>query len=140
MTELFTGNSAGSKRESSKRKAKEKTDITHIVPEKVVETVEEERDNSDFDPGWSPVKEEEKRKKRGRPSFAAKKRKAPDSIELEAQPPRKGGRKKRNMDGTNKKLFCKIDEKLIASVSDEDIDISPYKVSSKFLKIIYNMD
>jgi hypothetical protein len=95
--------------------------------------VDEEQGDSDSDPAWTPAaksvgEEEEKRKKRGRPPMISKRR---DLVHGEQSvAPKRPGRKRRNqVEAANAtKLTCKIDEKLLASVSDEDIDISPFKV------------
>lgn len=103
--------------------------------------------DSDSDPAWTPAAklagdEEEKRKKRGRPVISKRSRKVMDedgysSGDLPA--PKKSGRKKHDMYSrhSNSKLSCRIDEKLLASVSDEDIDISPFKVCVNLLFITF---
>lgn len=128
------------RRETSKRKAKER------IPKRVVEiSDEEEQGDSDSDPAWTPAatligEEEEKKKKRGRPVISKKSKRlldeegysSGDVVVLKSR-----GRKK-NDGSSSSKMSCKIDEKLLAAVSDEDIDISPFKViySFSFLRIL----
>lgn len=104
--------------------------------------VEEELGDSDSDPAWTPAakpgEDEEKRKKRGRAVVPKRKRPGGGGDELGGEHPlgpgpKRAGRKRRSQFDANArsnaiKLSCKIDEKLLASVSDEDIDISPFKV------------
>lgn len=94
-----------------------------------------------MDPAWTPAAKpiedhEDKRKKRGR-SVIGKRRKLIDgSFEYNTEsimvPKQRGRKRKHPLDPTARsnalKLSCKIDEKLLASISDEDIDISPFTV------------
>lgn len=99
---------------------------------------EEEPGDSDSDPAWTPAAktvgdEEDKRKKRGRPVINKRKRLLEGDFSDPAPAPKRPGRKRKYpidpaARGNALKLTCKIDEKLLASVSDEDIDISPFKV------------
>ncbi|XP_058807073.1 uncharacterized protein LOC131673241 isoform X2 [Phymastichus coffea] len=126
------------KRESSRRKAKEKTSEKlkdNLQPADPYE--EEEQGDSDNDPAWTPqakanADDQEPRKKRGRPVI---KRKRLDDFNDSITTPKRPGRKRKNPIDVNAranalKISCKIDEKLLASVSDEDIDISPFKHST----------
>jgi len=85
--------------------------------------------------------EEEKRKKRVRPVITKKIRKMLEEDGYssgEAIISKKLTRKKHEMFSKNSnnfgKLSCRIDEKLVAAASDEDIDISPFKVSNVFCR------
>lgn len=132
------------RRETSKRRAKEKT--SEILEQQKSTTdpyEEEEAGDSDNDPAWTPAAkssgdDEDKRKKRGRLFIGKRKKLLDDSNDFLGL---KKGRKKRNQIDPNARsnairVSCKIDEKLLASTCDEDIDISPFKV--KNLKIFKN--
>ena len=130
------------RRETSRRKAKEKSSVKKMLDEQQGIDYfdnDEELGDSDSDPAWTPAAklagdEEEKRKKRGRPVISKRSRKVMDENGYSSGDgpiPKKSGRKKNDMCSKNSnstKLSCKIDEKLLAAVSDEDIDISPFKV------------
>lgn len=135
------------RRETSRRKAKEKTSVKQFLDrQQGIDYFDndEEQGDSDSDPAWTPAvklvgDEEEKKKKRGRPVITKKSRKA---LEEDDYSPcdvvsKKSARKKHETPSKTSnvtgKLSCKIDEKLLASVSDEDIDISPFKVPVQFL-------
>ncbi|XP_034935014.1 uncharacterized protein [Chelonus insularis] len=124
------------RRETSKRKAKEKISTKQLAEN----SDDDEQGDSDSDPAWTPAAkltgdDEEKKKKRGRPVISKKTRKMLDDDDYLSSDlmPRKG-RKKGDMKNMVSKFACKIDEKLLASVSDEDIDISPFK-SGEFVVI-----
>ena len=95
---------------------------------------EEEQGDSDSDPAWTPAAklvgdDEDKRKKRGRPVISKRRKYLDGDYGEHVVAPKRPGRKRRNhLDLNAMKPVCKIDEKLLASVSDEDIDISPFKV------------
>ncbi|KAK0176022.1 hypothetical protein PV328_000201 [Microctonus aethiopoides] len=117
------------RRETSKRKAKEK-----VPPKQFVDNSDdEEQVDSDSDPAWTPAAkltgdEEEKKKKRGRPVISKRTKKMLDDDEYSSnEVVSKRGRKKSDSKNATSKFACRIDEKLLASVSDEDIDISPFK-------------
>lgn len=100
---------------------------------------DEEQGDSDSDPAWTPAvklvgDEEEKKKKRGRPVITRKSRKVLEEdgsgdIVVSKKSHRKKHETPSKTSNVTGKLSCKIDEKLLASISDEDIDISPFKVS-----------
>ncbi|XP_033210654.1 uncharacterized protein LOC117168873 isoform X2 [Belonocnema kinseyi] len=129
------------RRETSRRKAKEKSSVKKLLDQQQGIDYfdnDEELGDSDSDPAWTPAAklagdEEEKRKKRGRPVISKRSRKVMDEdgySSSDAPIPKKSGRKKHDMYSKNSnssKLICKIDEKMLAAVSDEDIDISPFK-------------
>lgn len=132
------------RRETSRRKAKEKTSVKQFLDrQQGIDYFDndEEQADSDSDPAWTPAvklagDEEEKRKKRARPVITKKIRKILEEDGYssgEVIVTKKSTRKKHEVSSKNSnssgKISCKIDEKLIASVSDEDIDISPFKVS-----------
>lgn len=105
---------------------------------------DEEQGDSDSDPAWTPAvklvgDEEEKKKKRGRPVITKKSRKVLEEDEYSPDfvISKKSSRKKHETPSKTSnvtgKLSCKIDEKLLASISDEDIDISPFKVCNEFI-------
>lgn len=134
------------RRETSRRKAKEKTSVKQFLDRQqgLLDYFDndEEQADSDSDPAWTPAvkligDEEEKRKKRVRPVITKKIRKILEEDEYssgEVIVSKKSTRKKHEMPSKNSnnagKLSCKIDEKLVAAASDEDIDISPFKVSN----------
>lgn len=137
------------RRETSKRKAKEKTSVKQLLDrQQGIDYFDndEEQADSDSDPAWTPAvklvgEEEEKRKKRARPVITKKTRRKileEDGYSSgETVISKKSKKKKYEMHPRNSnssgKPSCKINEKLLASASDEDIDISPFKV----LKIFY---
>ncbi|XP_014213242.1 uncharacterized protein LOC106642854 isoform X2 [Copidosoma floridanum] len=137
------------RRESSRRKAKDNTSVKQMLDsqQSVEDHEAEEEQDSDSDPAWTPAAKpvedhEDKRRKRGRAVIGGKRRKLMDgtiefSTELVAGPKR-GRKRKHPIDPAARsnaiKLSCKIDEKLLASISDEDIDISPFK-SGEFVVI-----
>ncbi|KAJ8678761.1 hypothetical protein QAD02_014548 [Eretmocerus hayati] len=138
-------------RESSRRRAKENTSTKQILDSQQSTDpydVDEEQGDSDTDPAWTPAAkatgdEDDKRKKRGK-SIIHKRKKLLDGESPESAAPKRPGRKKRsNVENVNRtpgnKFGCKIDEKLLASVSDEDIDISPFK-SGEFVVIKNDLD
>lgn len=131
------------RRETSRRKAKEKTSVKQFLDrQQGIDYFDndEEQADSDSDPAWTPAvklvgDEEEKRKKRVRPVITKKIRKILEEDGYssgDAIVSKKSTRKKHEMLSKNSnnvgKLSCKIDEKLVAAASDEDIDISPFKV------------
>lgn len=137
------------RRETSRRKAKEKTSVKQFLDrQQGIDYFDndEEQVDSDSDPAWTPAvklvgDEEEKRKKRTRPVITKKIRKMLEEDDYssgEAIVLKKSTRKKHEMLSKNSnssgKLSCRIDEKLVAAASDEDIDISPFKVSNRFLQ------
>jgi len=140
------------RRETSRRKAKEKTSVKQFLDrQQGIDYFDndEEQADSDSDPAWTPAvklvgDEEEKRKKRARPVITKKIRKILEEDGYssgEAIITKKSMRKKHEISLKNNssgKLSCKIDEKLVAAASDEDIDISPFKVSNTFYKC-YNL-
>ncbi|XP_076619480.1 uncharacterized protein LOC143340929 isoform X2 [Colletes latitarsis] len=132
------------RRETSRRKAKEKTSVKQFLDrQQGIDYFDndEEQGDSDSDPAWTPAvklvgDEEEKKKKRGRPVITKKSRKAleEDDHSLgDVVVSKKSSRRKyethSKTGGVTGKMSCKIDEKLLASISDEDIDISPFKRS-----------
>ncbi|XP_003701482.2 uncharacterized protein LOC100883544 isoform X2 [Megachile rotundata] len=136
------------RRETSRRKAKEKTSVKQFLDrQQGIDYFDndEEQGDSDSDPAWTPAvklvgDEEEKKKKRGRPVITKKSRRVieEDDYTGDVIVSKKSSRKKNetvsktsNVAG---KVSCKIDEKLLASISDEDIDISPFK-SGEFVVI-----
>ena len=95
--------------------------------------VEDEQGDSDSDPAWTPAAksvgdDEEKRKKRGRPVISKRKKYSDTDFSDHVIIPKRGRKRRHQLDVGITKISCKIDEKLLASVSDEDIDISPFKV------------
>lgn len=137
------------RRETSRRKAKEKTSVKQFLDrQQGIDYFDndEEQIDSDSDPAWTPAvklvgEEEEKRKKRGRPAITKKIRKILEEDGYssgEAIVSKKSTRKKHEMSSKNVNNFGKIstknDEKLAATASDEDIDISPFKVLNRFYK------
>lgn len=137
------------RRETSRRKAKEKTSVKQFLDrQQGIDYFDndEEQVDSDSDPAWTPAvklvgDEEEKRKKRVRPVITKKIRKMLEEDGYssgEAIISKKLTRKKHEMFSKNSnnfgKLSCRIDEKLVAAASDEDIDISPFKVSNVFCR------
>lgn len=134
------------RRETSKRKAKEKTTVKQFLDRQQgidPSDNEEEQVDSDSDPAWTPAAklvgdEDEKKKKRGRPVVSKKSKRILDEEGYSSGDViflKKSGRKKHEGSSKNSssgKNSCKIDEKLLASVSDDDIDISPFKVSAIF--------
>jgi len=140
------------RRETSRRKAKEKTSVKQFLDrQQGIDYFDndEEQVDSDSDPAWTPAvkligDEEEKRKKRARPVITKKIRKMLEEDGYssgEANISKKLMRKKHEMpleknSNNSGKLSCRIDEKLVAAASDEDIDISPFKVSNIFCKFL----
>lgn len=137
------------RRETSKRKAKEKTSVKQFLDrQQGIDYFDndEEQVDSDSDPAWTPAvklvgDEEEKRKKRARPVITKKIRKMLEEDGYssgEVIISKKSTRKKHETLSKNSnssgKLSCRIDEKLVAAASDEDIDISPFKVFNMFCK------
>ncbi|KYM91850.1 Glutamine and serine-rich protein 1 [Atta colombica] len=137
------------RRETSRRKAKEKTSVKQFLDrQQGIDYFDndEEQVDSDSDPAWTPAvklvgDEEEKRKKRVRPVITKKIRKMLEEDGYssgEAIISKKLTRKKHEIFSKNSnnfgKLSCRIDEKLVAAASDEDIDISPFK-SGEFVVI-----
>lgn len=137
------------RRETSRRKAKEKTSVKQFLDrQQGIDYFDndEEQVDSDSDPAWTPAvklvgDEEEKRKKRARPVITKKIRKILEEDGYssgEAIVSKKSTRKKHEMSSKHSnnsgKLSCRIDEKLVAAASDEDIDISPFKVFNIFCK------
>ncbi|KAM0729784.1 Glutamine and serine-rich protein 1 [Formica fusca] len=141
------------RRETSRRKAKEKTSVKQFLDrQQGIDYFDndEEQADSDSDPAWTPAvklvgDEEEKRKKRVRPVITKKIRKILEEDGYssgEAIISKKSTRKKHEIPSKNSstgKLSCKIDEKLVAAASDEDIDISPFK-SGEFVVIKTDLD
>ncbi|XP_078047947.1 uncharacterized protein LOC144475688 isoform X2 [Augochlora pura] len=137
------------RRETSRRKAKEKTTVKQFLDrQQGIDYFDndEEQGDSDSDPAWTPAvklvgDEEEKKKKRGRPVITKKSRKvreesdycSSDSVGSKIKT-RKKHESHSKISSASGKLSCKIDEKLLASISDEDIDISPFK-SGEFVVI-----
>lgn len=130
------------RRETSRRKAKEKTSVKQFLDrQQGIDYFDndEEQVDSDSDPAWTPAvklvgEEEEKRKKRGRPAITKKIKKILEEDEYssgEAIISKKSTRKKQEMSSKNSnssgKVFSKNNETQVAA-SDEDIDISPFKV------------
>ncbi|XP_008559916.1 putative uncharacterized protein DDB_G0277255 isoform X1 [Microplitis demolitor] len=120
------------RRETSKRKAKEKVSTKQLAEN----SDDDEQGDSDSDPAWTPAAkltgdDDDKKKKRGRPVISKKTRKMLDDDDYSSSDliPKKGRKK-----SDHKNSVLKIDEKLLASVSDEDIDISPFK-SGEFVVI-----
>ncbi|XP_016766169.1 uncharacterized protein LOC552092 isoform X3 [Apis mellifera] len=137
------------RRETSRRKAKEKTSVKQFLDrQQGIDYFDndEEQGDSDSDPAWTPAvklvgDEEEKKKKRGRPVITKKSRKILEEEDYSSSDvvvSKKSSRKKHETPSKTSnvtgKLSCKIDEKLLASISDEDIDISPFK-SGEFVVI-----
>lgn len=130
------------RRETSRRKAKEKTSVKQFLDrQQGIDYFDndEEQGDSDSDPAWTPAvklvgDEEEKKKKRGRPVITKKSRKALEEDDYSSSDvvSKKSSRRKHETQSKTGniagKLSCKIDEKLLACISDEDIDISPFKV------------
>ncbi|XP_043529870.1 uncharacterized protein LOC122539192 isoform X4 [Frieseomelitta varia] len=141
------------RRETSRRKAKEKTSVKQFLDrQQGIDYFDndEEQGDSDSDPAWTPAvklvgDEEEKKKKRGRPVITKKSRKVLEEDEYSPDfvISKKSSRKKHETPSKTSnvtgKLSCKIDEKLLASISDEDIDISPFK-SGEFVVIKTDLD
>ncbi|CAK9819785.1 Glutamine and serine-rich protein 1 [Anthophora plagiata] len=142
------------RRETSRRKAKEKTSVKQFLDrQQGIDYFDndEEQGDSDSDPAWTPAvklvgDEEEKKKKRGRPVITKKSRKVLEEDDYSAGDvvvSKKSSRKKHETPSKTSnvtgKLSCKIDEKLLASISDEDIDISPFK-SGEFVVIKADLD
>ncbi|XP_012054111.1 PREDICTED: LOW QUALITY PROTEIN: uncharacterized protein LOC105617149 [Atta cephalotes] len=132
------------RRETSRRKAKEKTSVKQFLDrQQGIDYFDndEEQVDSDSDPAWTPAvklvgDEEEKRKKRVRPVITKKIRKMLEedgyssgeaiiSKKIDEKEMRSSQKNSNNFG----KLSCRIDEKLVAAASDEDIDISPFKHS-----------
>ncbi|XP_050479450.1 uncharacterized protein LOC126868228 isoform X2 [Bombus huntii] len=151
------------RRETSRRKAKEKTSVKQFLDrQQGIDYFDndEEQGDSDSDPAWTPAvrlvgDEEEKKKKRGRPVITKKSRKVleeDDYFSSDIVISKKSSRKKHETPSKTSnvtgKLSCKIDEKLLACISDEDIDISPFKhfedelddVSGEFVVIKADLD
>lgn len=135
------------RRETSRRKAKEKTSVKQFLDrQQGIDYFDndEEQVDSDSDPAWTPAvkllgDEEEKRKKRARPVITKKIRKMLEEDGYssgEAIVSKKSTRRKHETSSKNSnnsgKFSCRIDEKLVAAASDEDIDISPFKVYNIF--------
>lgn len=128
------------KRETTKRKAKEKTtEMIHRQQGGDLYDNEEELGDSDSDPAWTPIakvpgEEGDKVKKRGRPPVIGKNllKKAENLLPDGTPVLKKRGRKSKHdlqRSAENAvKGTCTINEKLLAAVADEDIDISPFKV------------
>ncbi|KZC12552.1 Glutamine and serine-rich protein 1 [Dufourea novaeangliae] len=144
------------RRETSRRKAKEKTSVKQFLDRQQgidYFDIDEEQGDSDSDPAWTPAvklvgDEEEKKKKRGRPVISKKSKKiiedsvyCPGTVVVSKSKTRKKHESKSHskISSVTGKLSCKIDEKLIASVSDEDIDISPFK-SGEFVVMKTDLD
>ncbi|KAL0102791.1 hypothetical protein PUN28_018229 [Cardiocondyla obscurior] len=141
------------RRETSRRKAKEKTSVKQFLDrQQGIDYFDndEEQVDSDSDPAWTPAvklvgDEEEKRKKRSRPVITKKIRKMLEEDGYSSGEPvvsKKLTRKKHETplkNSSSSKLSCKIDEKLVAAASDEDIDISPFK-SGEFVVIKTDLD
>lgn len=101
---------------------------------------DEEQGDSDSDPAWTPAvklsgEEEEKKKKRSRPVITKKCRRIFDEDGYssgEIAMPKKSTRKKHSATVKNSavltKAATKVDDKIIAVNSDDDMDISPFKV------------
>ncbi|XP_066587201.1 uncharacterized protein [Prorops nasuta] len=136
------------RRETCRRKAKEMTSVKQLLNRQQgidYSDNDDEQGDSDADPAWTPTikpvgDEEDKRKKRGRPVISKKSKKLFEEDGYSSEDvvvPKKSARRKvdkSRSNDTSLKLSCKIDEKLLASVSDEDIDISPFK-SGEFVVI-----
>ncbi|XP_036149178.1 uncharacterized protein LOC105833851 isoform X4 [Monomorium pharaonis] len=150
------------RRETSRRKAKEKTSVKQFLDrQQGIDYFDndEEQVDSDSDPAWTPAvkligDEDEKRKKRTRPVITKKIRKMLEEDDYssgEVIISKKLTRKKYEAVSKNSnsssKLSCRIDEKL-AAANDEDIDILPFKhligssedVSGEFVVIKTDLD
>lgn len=138
------------RRETSRRKAKEKTSVKQFLDKQQGIDYfdnDEEQGDSDSDPAWTPAvklvgDEEDKRKKRGRPLITKKNKKTLEEDGYssgEVIVSKKSVRKRHEVYSKNSsnsgKISTKIDEKLITSASDEDIDISPFKVLCLYFNI-----
>lgn len=132
------------RREMSRRKAKEKTSVKqYLERQQGIDYFDndEEQVDSDSDPAWTPAAklvgdEEEKRKKRGRPVITKKVRKILEEDGYSSGEPivtKKSTRKKHDVSSKSSnnlgKLSSKPDVKT-AAASDEEIEISPFKVST----------
>lgn len=140
------------RRETSRRKAKEKTSVKQFLDrQQGIDYFDndEEQGDSDSDPAWTPAvklvgDEEEKKKKRGRPVITKKSRKileeedySPSDVVVSKKSSRKKHETPSKTSNVTGKLSCKIDEKLLASISDEDIDISPFKVYNLIILFLF---
>lgn len=143
------------RRETSRRKAKEKTSVKLFLDrQQGIDYFDndEEQGDSDSDPAWTPAvklvgEEEDKKKKRSRPVITKKTRRIIDedgysSGDIAVQ--RKAGRKKHGAvvkhSSNSTKASSKIEEKLLPANSDDDMDISPFKVSDQDLVICINQN
>lgn len=135
------------RRETSRRKAKDKTSVKQFLDrQQGIDYFDndEEQADSDSDPAWTPAvklvgDEDEKRKKRARPVITKKIRKileedgySSGEIIVSKRPMRKKHERPSKNIISSAKFSCKINEKLVTSASDEDIDISPFKVFKIF--------
>ncbi|XP_011308805.1 uncharacterized protein [Fopius arisanus] len=117
------------RRETSKRKAKDQISSKQLQEH----SDGDEQGDSDSDPAWTPAAklgpgDEDKKKKRGRPVISKRAKNLLDADDYSSvEVVGKRGRKKNENKNSMAKVSCKIDEKLLASVTDEDIDISPFK-------------
>lgn len=141
------------RRETTRRKAKEKSSVKKLLDQQQgidYYDNDEELGDSDSDPAWTPAAklagdEEDKRKKRGRPVISKRSRKVMDEDGYSSgdlSVPKKSGRKKHDVHSRHSnshKNSSRSDEKSLASVSDEDIDISPFK-SGEFVVMKADLD
>ncbi|XP_063978582.1 uncharacterized protein LOC135163252 isoform X2 [Diachasmimorpha longicaudata] len=130
------------RRETSKRKAKEQISSKQLQEH----SDGDEQGDSDSDPAWTPADklgpgDLDKKKKRGRPVISKRAKNLLDTEDYSSAEVvvNKRGRKKNEVKNAMAKVSCKIDEKLLASVTDEDIDISPFK-SGEFVVMKAELD
>ncbi|XP_015123603.1 uncharacterized protein LOC107045755 isoform X2 [Diachasma alloeum] len=130
------------RRETSKRKAKEQISSKQLQEH----SDGDEQGDSDSDPAWTPADklgpgDLDKKKKRGRPVISKRAKNLLDNEDYSSVEAVGGkrGRRKSDVKNSMAKVTCKIDEKLLASVTDEDIDISPFK-SGEFVVMKAELD
>lgn len=142
------------RRETTKRKAKEKTSVKQFLDrQQGIDYFDndEEQGDSDSDPAWTPAvklvgEEEEKKKKRSRPVITKKCRKILDEdgyssgdIGIQKKAARKKHAALAKHSSSSIKASNKIEDKIIPANSDDDMDISPFK-SGEFVVIKSDLD